>query len=182
VLLEDVFQRWRVGLESSQEAVGELEALLRSPETCSAKQQCGEVTRDILHAEFWRDVARLEVDTDANDGADHIRVDYPVYVHLSDGPAVFLVRAADVKRWEHSYYPMTAAPPPRAAKGPVRGEIDRFGDADRALFPEIKRLMKSQRLTSTEAVRQIPDDKLAGRGTLDSRIRRVSDRFRREEL
>jgi hypothetical protein len=75
-----------------------------------------------------------------------------------------------------------AAPPPRAAKGPVRGEIDRFGDADRALFPEIKRLMKSQRLTSTEAVRQIPEDKLAGRGTLDSRIRRVSNRFRREKL
>jgi len=75
-----------------------------------------------------------------------------------------------------------AAPPSRAAKGPVRGEIDRFGDADRALFPEIERLMKSQRLTSTEAVRQIPEDKLAGRGTLDSRIRRVSDLFRREKL
>ena len=75
-----------------------------------------------------------------------------------------------------------AAPPSRAAKGPVRGEIDRFGDADRALFPEIERLMKSQRLTSTEAVRQIPEDKLTGRGTLDSRIRRVSDRFRREKL
>src|SRR5262249_28222962 len=48
--------------------------------------------------------------------------------------------------------PMTAAPPPRAAKGPVRGEIDRFGDADRALFPEIERLMESRCLTSTEAV------------------------------
>src|SRR5262249_46201796 len=78
--------------------------------------------------------------------------------------------------------PTTAAPPPRAAKGPVRGEIDRFGDADRALFPEIERLMKSQHLTSTEAVQQIPEDKLAGRGTLDSRIRRVSDRFRRKKL
>ena len=76
----------------------------------------------------------------------------------------------------------TAAPPPRAAKGPVRGKIDRFGEADRALFPEIERLMKSKRLTSTEAVRQIPEGKLAGRGTLDSRIRRVSDRFRREKL
>src|SRR6516164_2166136 len=76
----------------------------------------------------------------------------------------------------------TAAPPPRVAKGPVRGKIDRFGEADRALFPEIERLMKSKRLTSTEAVRQIPEGKLAGRGTLDSRIRRVSDRFRREKL
>ena len=75
-----------------------------------------------------------------------------------------------------------AAQSPRAAKGPVRGKIDRFGEADRALFPEIERLMKSKRLTSTEAVRQIPEGKLAGRGTLDSRIRRVSDRFRREKL
>ena len=75
----------------------------------------------------------------------------------------------------------TAAPPPRVPKGPVRGKIDRFGDADRALFPEIERLMKSQCLTCTEAVRQISEKKLAGRGTLESRIRRVSDRFRREK-
>jgi hypothetical protein len=94
----------------------------------------------------------------------------------------FFVSRIDVERWEGLYFPTAAAPPPRAAKGPVRGEIDRFGDADRALFPEIERRMKSQRLTSTEAVRQIPEDKLAGRGTLDSRIRRVSDRFRREKL
>ena len=68
-----------------------------------------------------------------------------------------------------------------AAKGPLRGKIDRFGDADRALFSEIERLMKSQHCTITEAVRQIPENKLAGRGTLDSRIRRVSDRFRNEK-
>jgi hypothetical protein len=76
-----------------------------------------------------------------------------------------------------------AALSPRAAKGPVRGEIDRFGDADRALFPEIERLMKLKQLSVTEAVRIIANEhKLAGRGTLDSRIRRVSDRFRREKL
>jgi hypothetical protein len=68
-----------------------------------------------------------------------------------------------------------------AAKGPLRGKIDRFGDADRALFPKIERLMKSQHCTITEAVRRIPENKLAGRGTLDSRIRRVSDRFRNEK-
>jgi hypothetical protein len=69
-----------------------------------------------------------------------------------------------------------------AAKGPVRGEIDRFGDADRALFPEIERLMKSQRRSVTEAVRILADEhKLAGRGSLDSRIRRLSDRFRKEK-
>jgi hypothetical protein len=71
--------------------------------------------------------------------------------------------------------------PDGAVKGPRRGKIDRFGDADRALFPEIKRLMKSQHCTITEAVRRIPENKLAGCGTLDSRIRRVSDRFRNEK-
>jgi hypothetical protein len=69
-----------------------------------------------------------------------------------------------------------------AAKGPMRGEIDRFREADRALFPEIEQLMKSQHLTSNEAVRILGErDKLTGRGTLDSRIRRVSARFRREK-
>jgi hypothetical protein len=70
---------------------------------------------------------------------------------------------------------------PRAAKGPVRGKIDRFSKADRALFPEIEQLMRLDSLTSTEAVRQISENKLAGRGTLESRIRRVSGRFRREK-
>jgi hypothetical protein len=69
------------------------------------------------------------------------------------------------------------------AKGPVRGEVDRFGHADRALFPEIGRLMKSKHLSATEAVRIIADEhKLAGRGTADSRIRRVSFRFRKEKM
>jgi hypothetical protein len=142
---------------------------------------------ELLHGEFWRDMARLEVVPDADGVDDRLEVRRPTYVNgdgpFSDSPGgTFLVRRSDAERWEGLYFPMTAAPPPRAAKGPVRGEIDRFGDADRALFPEIERLMKSQHLTSTEAVRQIPEDKLAGRGTLDSRIRRVSDLFRREKL
>ena len=76
----------------------------------------------------------------------------------------------------------TAAPPPRAAKGPVRGKIDRFGEADRALFPEIERLMKSRHCSTTEAVRILAGEhKLAGRGSLDSSIRRLSNRFRKEK-
>ena len=69
-----------------------------------------------------------------------------------------------------------------AAKGPLRGKIDRFGDADRALFPEIERLMKSRHCSPTEAVRILAGEhKLAKRGSLDSAIRRVSDRFRDEK-
>jgi hypothetical protein len=69
-----------------------------------------------------------------------------------------------------------------AAKGPLRGKIDRFGDADRALFPEIERLMKSRHCSTTEAVRILAGEhKLAGRGSPDSAIRRLSNRFRKEK-
>jgi hypothetical protein len=119
--VEDVFQRWRDRLGSSQEAVDELEGLLRNRETCSAIQHTsasGEITHDILHAQFWRDVARLEVDTDA-DGVDRVRVEYPVYVHtdysLFGGSTEFLVRAVDdVQRWER-LHPELAPPPPSKA-------------------------------------------------------------------
>jgi hypothetical protein len=188
--VEDVFQRWRDRLGSSEDAKDELYALLCDRETRSAIQHTsasGEITRDIQNAEFWRD--RLGLDTDA-DGVDHLRVAYSPYVHedysLFGGSTEFVVRRSDVDRRERLYFPMTAAPPvatappPRAVKGPLRGEIDRYGDADRALYPEIERIMKSQQLSPTEAVRQIPEGKIAGRGTLDSRVRRVSHRFRRE--
>jgi hypothetical protein len=138
--LEDVFQRWRARLGLSEDAKDKLYALLCDRESRSAKRRSGEVTLDILHAEFWRDEARLEVDTDV-DGADHLRVDYPDYVHVFEdkeglivsGPAEFLVRAVDVERWERLYLPTTESRP-RAAKGPVRGEIDRFGDATARCF------------------------------------------------
>jgi hypothetical protein len=125
----------------------------------------------------------LSVGIDAATGADYLEIHDWEYFHPSeDEPVKFYVPTTNVERELERLSSTAAASRPRAAKGPVRGEIDRFGDADRALFPEIERLMQSQHLTSTEAVQQIPEDKLAGRGTLDSRIRRVSDRFRREKL
>jgi hypothetical protein len=117
--LEDPFQRMRDRLGSSKDAKNELEALLRDPDTRSANSYVdasGKETLSLLNAEFWRDTARLEVDTDA-DGVDHIRVDYPRYVHLSDGPAEFFVRADDVERWERPYS-MTAPPRPPASHAP----------------------------------------------------------------
>jgi hypothetical protein len=185
-IVDDLFGRWRPRLESNRETIGELEALLSHPETRSAYVSAsGELW--ILDGEFWRNTAHLEVVPDADGVGDRLEVRRPTYVNgdgpFSDSPGgTFLVLRTNAERWERLYFPMTAAPLPRAAKGPVRGEIDRYGDADRALFPEIERLMKSKRLTRTEAVRQIPEAKLAGHGTLDSRIRRVSDRFRREKL
>jgi hypothetical protein len=65
LLLEDVFQRWRVRLESSQEAVDELYALLCDRETRSRSRRVdtsGEEiseTLSFLNAQFWQDHGAL---------------------------------------------------------------------------------------------------------------------------
>jgi hypothetical protein len=119
--LEDPFQRMRDRLGSSEDAKNELYALLCDRETRSARSYVnasGEEALDLLDAEFWRNTAHLEVDTDPSDGVDHIAVRYPRYVHLSDGSEEFFVRAADVERWERPYS-MTAAPPRPPASQPA---------------------------------------------------------------
>lgn len=82
--------------------------------------------------------------------------------------------------------PTTAAqaePPPaeKPAKrrGPKRGSIDRFGEADRALFSEITALIKTQNITAGEAARLL-GGKIKVRGTLDTGIRRLAIRYRKE--
>jgi hypothetical protein len=171
--LKDVWQQWRDRLGLSLEAAEKLEALLRNRETRSAKQQVnasGEVTRDILHAEFWRDEARLEVDTDV-DGADHLRVDYPVYVHF-DGPAEFLVRAVDVERWEGLYPTIAAPPPPRppAAQTAPDEQPDKAADPFKATGrPPARALpasdppkhMSTQEWVTAEAIQLKKDNKIS---------------------
>ncbi len=62
----------------------------------------------------------------------------------------------------------------RPAKGPVPGTLSRFAEADRALFPEIARLMREKMISATEAAwRLVLDGKVAGRGNENSRVRRV---------
>jgi hypothetical protein len=68
---------------------------------------------------------------------------------------------------------------PDRRRGPAPGATDRFGEADRALFPEMTKLIKQRHLSPGEAAR-LMSDKIEGRGTSDSRIRRVADRYRKE--
>jgi hypothetical protein len=122
--LEDVFQRWRARLGSSEDAKDKLEALLCNRESRSAKRRIAsgqEIpgTRSLVNTEFWRDEAWLSVEIDP-DGGDHIAARYTelveVYsldddVYSVDGHTEFFVRAADVERWERLYLPTMASPP-----------------------------------------------------------------------
>ena len=64
-------------------------------------------------------------------------------------------------------------------RGPKPGTIDRYGKDDRALFKQMSALIKNENLTLREAAKRLCD-KIKGRGTPDSRIRRVADRYRDE--
>lgn len=67
----------------------------------------------------------------------------------------------------------------RRRRGPRPGTIDRFAQADRALFSKMTRLIKRRHITDTEAAR-ILSDKIEGRGVGDSKIRRLAKRYRKE--
>jgi hypothetical protein len=65
----------------------------------------------------------------------------------------------------------------RRRPGPRPGAINRFAGADRALFPEMTKLIKQQHISPREAAQRL-SDKIKGRGTIDSRIRRLATRYR----
>ena len=131
LLLDDVFQRWRVRLKSSHEAKGELEALLRDRDTRSRIRRVdtgGEEISDttFLNALFWQDHgALLSVVPDADGVGDHLGIDYTDYADIywddySPGWRwEFSVRRLDVERHERLYFPMMAASPPAVAEQDV---------------------------------------------------------------
>jgi hypothetical protein len=76
--------------------------------------------------------------------------------------------------------PWTVVPlgKPRRRRGPEPGMVDRYGAADRSLYPELERLMREHCLTATAAARRLADDnKVAGIGGSESRARRLAKRF-----
>jgi hypothetical protein len=79
--------------------------------------------------------------------------------------------------------PAVAHSAPRTSKrrGPKPGTIDRYGKADRALFPRVTKLMKSEQLTRLGAANRLAEaGKVAGTGTIESRARRLANRHRNE--
>ena len=69
----------------------------------------------------------------------------------------------------------------RPRRGPVPGKLSRFGNSDRALFPEIERIMRQETKTVTEAARELDyEGKVNGRGTSEARVRRLAKLYRKE--
>jgi len=69
----------------------------------------------------------------------------------------------------------------RVTKRVKRQGPDRYGEADRALFPEMAKLMKDEQLSAQEAAKRLGDlGKIARRGTLESAVHRLAKRYRDE--
>jgi hypothetical protein len=63
--------------------------------------------------------------------------------------------------------------------GPAPGSVDRYGKADRALYPKIERIISKEH-KSVHAACQSLASKIKGTGTPESKAQRVAKRFRKE--
>jgi hypothetical protein len=77
---------------------------------------------------------------------------------------------------------MERAPSARKTRhGPARGAVDRFGKSDRALFPQMKRIMRTGPKTAYAAALELASaKKIMGTGTSESRAKRLVRRFLKE--
>jgi hypothetical protein len=63
----------------------------------------------------------------------------------------------------------------RPRRGPKTGAVSRYAEADRALFDEMHRIIRADKVSATEAARQLVGaDKVDGIGTDDSKARRLA--------
>jgi hypothetical protein len=69
----------------------------------------------------------------------------------------------------------------RRRKGPAPGTVDRYGDSDRALFPEIECIMREgHKSVHAVALELASAERVQGNGTPESRAKRLAMRFRKE--
>jgi len=67
---------------------------------------------------------------------------------------------------------------PANRRGPIPGTLDRYGKPDRALYPELKRLMDEKQLSATAAANELANTgKVKGIGTPENRARRLVRRY-----
>jgi hypothetical protein len=70
---------------------------------------------------------------------------------------------------------------PRLRKGPKPGTVDRYGQSDRALYEDMKRLIDEERISATAAARVLAEEgKIEGGGSPESLARRLARRYRAE--
>ena len=63
-------------------------------------------------------------------------------------------------------------------RGPEPGSVDRFGDLDQALFPELERIMSELRMSVHGAARKLAlEEKVDGVGSQASRAKRLASRY-----
>jgi hypothetical protein len=66
-------------------------------------------------------------------------------------------------------------------RGPKPGTLDRFGEADRALFPELEAMVRDARVSVTEAATRLAEaNRIVGTGTPSSRAKRLAELYRRQ--
>lgn len=135
-------------------------------------------SRDI----YWELIARIK-----NRTITPIR---PAYQHSGElDPINTVIRTADLaniaeERGEQPKYLTkylrlkTSPVAQRQRRGPAPGTVNRYGDADRKLFPKIKRLMRERRITASAAAAELAElNNVAGVGSKSSRAKRLAKRF-----
>jgi hypothetical protein len=69
----------------------------------------------------------------------------------------------------------------RRPRGPAQGTVDRYGDADRKLFPELERFVREERMSVSAAAAKLAEEgKVSGPATTESKAKRLAERYRRE--
>jgi hypothetical protein len=63
-------------------------------------------------------------------------------------------------------------------RGPEPGSVDRFGESDRALFPELERVMRDHRMSANAAARELAS-RIEGAGAEASKAKRLASRYLR---
>ena len=63
-------------------------------------------------------------------------------------------------------------------RGPEPGSVDRFGESDQALFPELERVMRDHRMSANAAARELAS-RIEGAGTEASKAKRLASRYLR---
>jgi hypothetical protein len=92
--------------------------------------------------------------------------------------AFYLAELASKYLQRHGVRQRERARKPR--RGPIPGTIARFVKADRALYPEIDRLVHEDHMSVGEAIRSIDPTKLEGRGIIESRVRRIAKLYKED--
>jgi len=78
--------------------------------------------------------------------------------------------------------PIGASPLTKSRRGPAKGSLDRYGEADLALFPELERIQKAEHLSLTAAALKLAEGHIEGKNVIGSstplsRAKRLVERY-----